>query len=54
MVDTAALLKRIVLSYDDAISQVVAEQGRNSGRYQKLRRERDALDELWRQLKGVV
>ena len=52
MVDTAALLKRLVLAYDDALSQVVAEGGRNCVQYRRLRAEREALDELWQRLKA--
>jgi hypothetical protein len=52
MVDTAALIKRIVLYYDDVLAGLVAERGPRDGTYIKMRRERNALNELWQRVKA--
>ena len=49
---TAALIKRIVLHYVDVLADLVAERGSRDGTYIKMRRERNALNELWQRVKA--
>jgi hypothetical protein len=52
LVTSAALIKRIVVHYDDVLADLVAECGPRDGTYIKMRREGNALNELWQRVKA--